>query len=130
MPATPTIAQDKAAIQSLNDKFARFFNARDSAAVAALYTEDAITLPPGSDMARGRSVIQSFWNAAVQPFGDAKLTALEMTRLGGTAAREIGTFSFRSKGQQPQEITGKYVVVWEKVGDDWELATDIWDISK
>jgi hypothetical protein len=28
------------------------------------------------------------------------------------------------KGATPREITGKYVVVWEKVGSDW-LATDL-----
>jgi ketosteroid isomerase-like protein len=27
----------------------------------------------------------------------------------------------------PQEVTGKYLVVWEKVGSDWKLAADIWN---
>jgi hypothetical protein len=27
-------------------------------------------------------------------------------------------------------VTGKYVVVWEKVGNDWKLATDIWNDGK
>jgi ketosteroid isomerase-like protein len=30
----------------------------------------------------------------------------------------------------PQEVVGKYVVVWEKVGDDWKLAADIWNDGK
>jgi ketosteroid isomerase-like protein len=42
-----------------------------------------------------------------------------------SAAREIGTFSLKTKGPTPQEVTGKYVVVWEKVGKDWKLAADI-----
>jgi hypothetical protein len=24
-------------------------------------------------------------------------------------------------------LTGKYIVVWEKVGKDWKLATDTWN---
>jgi hypothetical protein len=24
-------------------------------------------------------------------------------------------------------VTGKYLVVWEKVGSDWKLAADIWN---
>jgi hypothetical protein len=24
-------------------------------------------------------------------------------------------------------VTGKYVVVWEKVGNDWKLSSDIWN---
>ena len=128
--SAPALAQDKATIQSLNDKFAQAFNAGDSAAVAALYTEDAVILPPGAEMAKGRSAIQSFWKAAAEQLGDAKLTAVDVKPLGSSAAREIGTFSLRTKGQQPHEINGKYVVIWEKVGSDWRLATDIWNTNK
>jgi hypothetical protein len=34
------------------------------------------------------------------------------------------------EGTDPQEVTGKYVVVWEKVGSDWKLAADIWNDGK
>lgn len=136
LPATclclplPALAQDKATIQSLNDKFAQAFNAGDAAAIAALYTEDAIVLPPGGEMMKGRTAIQSFWKGAAEQLGDGKLTTVDVKPLGNEAAREIGTFSFRTKGSQPQDITGKFVVVWEKVGNDWKLATDIWNMNK
>jgi ketosteroid isomerase-like protein len=39
-------------------------------------------------------------------------------------------FSLKTKGATPKEVTGKYVVVWEKVGSDWKLATDIWNTNK
>ena len=81
-------------------------------------------------MVKGRSAIQAFWKTAAEQLGDAKLIAVDVKPLGSEAAREIGTFSLRSKGQQPQEITGKYVVVWQKVGGDWKLATDIWNTNK
>ena len=44
-----------------------------------------------------------------------------------SAAREMGTFSLKTRGPRPQEVSGKYVVVWEKVGNDWKLATEIWN---
>src|SRR5262245_14536916 len=47
-----------------------------------------------------------------------------------SAAREIGTFSLKTKGPTPQEVTGKYLVVWEKIGSDWKLAADIWNDGK
>ena len=59
--------------------------------------------------------------------GDPKLTTLDVKSLGPNAAREIGTFSFKTKAPSPQEVTGKYVVVWEKVGNDWKLSSDIWN---
>ena len=33
-----------------------------------------------------------------------------MKPLGGDAAREIGTFTLKTKGDKPQEVAGKYVV--------------------
>lgn len=129
LPISAT-AQDKATIQSLDDQFTRAFNTGDIAAVAAHYTEDATVLPPGAEMVMGRNAILTFWKAAAEQIGDIKLTAVDVKPLGSTAAREIGTFSLRTKGTQPQEITGKYVVVWEKVGTDWKLATDIWNSNK
>jgi len=128
--SAPVLAQDKTTIQSLNDRFAQSFNAGDGAAVAALYTDDAVILPPGGEMMKGRSAIQAFWKGATEQLGDGKLTTVDVKPLGSEAAREIGTFSFRTKAPQPQEITGKYVVVWEKVGGDWKLATDIWNTNK
>ena len=60
----------------------------------------------------------------------AKLTTHDVQPLGPSAAREIGTFSLKTKGPIPQEMTGKFVVVWEKIGNDWKLAADIWNDGK
>jgi len=65
-----------------------------------------------------------------RPLESAKLTTLDVKPLGTEAAREVGTFTLTTKGQQPQEIAGKYVVVWEKSGGQWRLASDIWNTSK
>jgi uncharacterized protein (TIGR02246 family) len=124
------LAQDKATIQSLNDQFAKAFNTGDIASVATHYAEDAVVLPPGAEMVKGRSAIQAFWKSAAEQIGDIKLTAVDVKPLGSSAAREIGTFSLRTKGSPSQEVTGKYVVVWEKVGANWKLATDIWNTNK
>jgi ketosteroid isomerase-like protein len=35
-----------------------------------------------------------------------------------------------TKDSPPQQVTGKYVVIWEKVGNDWRLAADIWNDGK
>jgi uncharacterized protein (TIGR02246 family) len=123
-------AQDKATIEQLNEKFAAAFNKGDAAAVAAMYTEDAVVLPPGADMVRGRENIRAFWAKTAEQIQDIKLTTVDVKPLGPDAAREIGTFSLKTKGQQPQEVSGKYVVVWQKAGTDWKLATDIWNGNK
>jgi uncharacterized protein (TIGR02246 family) len=130
LAATPAMGQDKAVIDKLNDAFVAAFNKGDFAAVAAMYTEDATVLPPGGTMIKGRSGIQAFWTQAGQGIADVKLTAVDVKSLGSEAAREIGTFSLMTKAQQSQPVVGKYVVVWQKVGSDWKLATDIWNADK
>jgi uncharacterized protein (TIGR02246 family) len=128
--ASPVMAQDKATIQQLSNQFGEAFNRGDAAAVAALYTEDAYLLPPGAEMAKGRTAVQTFWKAASEQVGNMKLTTVEVMPLGENAAQEIGSFTLRTKAQPPQEVAGKYVVIWRKVGADWKLATDIWNINK
>jgi uncharacterized protein (TIGR02246 family) len=128
--AATAFAQDKATIQKLNDAWTAAFNKGDATGVAAMYAEDAYVLPPGSDILKGRAAIEGFWRQASQQLGDAKLTTLDVMPLGPDAAREIGTVTLKTKAQPPQEVVGKYAVVWRKIGGEWKLATDIWNTNK
>ena len=125
----PASAQ-KAEIEAVNAKWTEFFNKGDFAGVASLYTADAVAFPPGSPMVHGQAAIGAMWKSMAEHVSDPKLTTLDVKPLGPSAAREIGTFSLKTKGSTPQEVTVKYVVVWEKVGNDWKLAADIWNDGK
>ena len=125
----PAIAQ-QAEIAAVNAKWIDFFNKGDFSGLASLYTEDATAFPPGSPMMKGRPAIEVMWKNLAEQVEDPKLTTVDVKPLGPSAAREIGTFILRAKGSTPREVTGKYVVVWEKVGNDLRLATDIWNEGK
>ena len=125
----PAVAQ-KAEIEAVNAKWVELFNKGDFDGVASLYTDDATAFPPGSGMVKGRAAIGAMWKSMAEQVGDPKVITLDVKPLGPAAAREIGTFGLKTKGPTPQEVTGKYVVVWEKVGSDWKLATDIWNDGK
>ena len=125
----PAFAQ-KAEIEAANAKWVDFFNKGDFAGVASLYTEDAAAFPPGSAMVKGREAIGMMWKNMAEKVTDPKVTTLDVKPLGPITAREIGTFRLKTKGPMPQEVTGKYVVVWEKIGGDWKLAADIWNEGK
>ena len=128
--AGPARAQTAATIQKLDDAWSAAFDNGDAAAVAAMYTQDAYALPAGHDMVKGRAAIAAFWKGTVTHLGNAKLVVVDVLPLGPRAAREIGTFSFETKTQPPQPVTGKYVVVWRRIGNKWLLATDIWNMNK
>ncbi len=125
----PAAAQ-KAEIEAANAKWVAFFNKGDFDGVASLYTADATAFPPGAAMVKGRAAIGAMWKGMAEQVTDPKVTTLDVKKLGPKAAREIGTFSLKTKSSPPKEVTGKYVVVWEKVGRNWKLANDIWNEGK
>jgi len=125
----PAMAQ-KAAIESVNAKWVELFNKGDFDGVASLYTEDASVFPPGSGIVKGRAAIAALWKKMAEQISDPKVETLEVKRIGPSAVREIGTVSLKTKEATPKEITGKYVVVWQRVGRRWRLAADIWNEGK
>src|SRR3979411_2666345 len=125
----PASAQ-KAEIEAVNAKWTEFFNKGDFAGITSLYTTDATAFPPGSGMVKGAAAIGAMWKSTAEQVGCPNVTSLDVKALGPSAAREIGTFSLKTKGPTPQEVTGKYLVVWEKVASDWKLAADIWNEGK
>jgi uncharacterized protein (TIGR02246 family) len=124
--APPVLAQ-KAEIEAVNAKWVDSFNKGDFAAVASLYTEDATAFPPGSVGVKGRAGIAEMLKRLAEQVRDLKLTTLDVKPLGPSAAREIGMLRYKTKGVVPREVTGKYIVVWEKVGSDWKLESGIWN---
>ena len=119
------------AIEKANLKFAEAARKGDAAAVAALYTKDAVLLPPNSEMIRGRPGIKEFWGAFMQMGAiDGVLTTVELSGSGDTV-NEIGkyTLKIQPEGQEPVEERGKYVVVWKRTADGWKMHWDIWNSS-
>src|SRR5260370_16529437 len=117
----PASAQ-KAEIEAVEAKWTEFFNKGDFAGIASLYTTDATAFPPGSAMVQGGAAIGAMWKSMAEQVSDPKVTTLDVKPLGPSAARQIGTFSLKTKGPTPQEVTGNQVAVCEKPANDWHLS--------
>jgi uncharacterized protein (TIGR02246 family) len=130
LSASPALAQARDTIQKLNAEWVTAFNKGDAAHLAEMYAPDAYVLPAGAEMAKGRKAIETVWRNLTKQLTDAKLTTVDVQSLGPGAAREIGTFSFKTKAQPPEPVIGKYLVVWRKMGGNWQLAADIWNMNK
>jgi len=130
LAAAPALAQSKATMQQLNDRWADAFNKGDAAAVAAMYTADAYVLPAGAEMVKGRPAIEAMWRQNMQQIGNVKCTTIDVKPLGSSAVGEIGTCTFKTKAQPPQDDALKYAVVWRKEGGQWKLLQDIWNSDK
>jgi uncharacterized protein (TIGR02246 family) len=115
----------KSAIRELNAGFDAAFNRGDGATLAALYTPNAVLMPPGAEMQKGRAAIKSFWEGMMQEFGGLHLMTVDLKQYGEDTLREIGRLTVHTKAAPQTQLAGKYVVVWEKVRGKWKLATDI-----
>lgn len=128
--ASTGMAQTKATIDKLNDAWAAAFNKGDAAAIANMYTDDATVLPQGGPMVKGHTAIQDLWAKVIKDFSDAKLAAVEVHTMGEVMAYEIGTVTAKTKATPPQDVAGKYVVVWKRSGTSWKIAADIFNFDK
>jgi ketosteroid isomerase-like protein len=57
--------QVRQAIEENNAKFGEGFRQMNAQAIADLYTEDTILLPPNFDRMQGKMSIQTFWSGAI-----------------------------------------------------------------
>ena len=119
---------DEQAIAEANAALEAAFNAGDGAGMAALYTEDAMLLPPGGESVEGRAAIEAFWQSAIEELGVQVALKTSELKSHMDAATEVGSYVFTGEGGSHVDH-GKYVVLWKKVDGDWKLHRDIWNSS-
>jgi uncharacterized protein (TIGR02246 family) len=119
-------------IEETNAEFSAAASRGDTTAIAALYTDDAVVLPPNAETVRGRQAIKGLFDGMIQQMGVPQLTlrTMQVDEIGDMA-NEIGeyTLKFQPAGGEPVTDIGKYVVIWKRQGDDWKLHIDIWNTN-
>lgn len=129
LPATASGQDAEAALEEIPKAWQAAYNAGDAAALAALYAEDAMLLPPGSEPVEGREAIQAFWQATMDetPGATDQLKPSELHVMEDMAV-ELGAYV--STGPDGTHLDhGKYIVVMTPTDDGWKIARDIWNSS-
>ena len=122
------LESDRAAIRQAADSWVKNVNAKDFGAVASVYAEDAVLLPPNSEVVQGRTAIQSF----LASFPPASFQA-EQVEIEGRSdfAYVRGTYSITFTVPAATTATtdrGKYIEIWRKQADgSWKLTRDIFN---
>ena len=125
-------AEVRAAMAAVNTKFANAVKAGDAKAVTALYTDDAVAMPPNAPAMQGHEAIAGLFNAwfTEMTVTDFALTTTEVVPAGDMAV-ETGTYNMTMKlksGGDPLTDKGKFIVVWKRGSDGaWKLHRDIWN---
>jgi len=120
---------DEAAIRAQSVNWAKAYNGGDAKAVAALYAEDAVLLPPGAPAVRGRAAIEAFFakDIAGTKAAGAVLALNPKTDVGvsGNMGWESGTYTASVKGAVVE--AGKFLSVSQKKGGKWLYLRDTWN---
>jgi ketosteroid isomerase-like protein len=103
----------------------------DALAMSTLFADDAILLPPNSEIIRGRKGVNEFCEAQLQGgLKDEVVTSMELSG-SGDAFYDLGnlTAKFREKGQKPVEVKGKYMIIWKHTASGWKVHRLIWNLN-
>lgn len=121
---------DERALRGHVDHWLQLVKAKDAAGIADLYTEDGAVMPPNSPIGKGRTTIQQTWASMMRTPGFDLTFAPEqiVVSSSGDMALDRGTYSLTvAPDGTKHNDTGKYVVVWRKIGGEWKAAADIFN---
>ena len=117
---------DQAAVSATLRRYVAASNAGDAAALADLYTEDALLLPPDEEPVLGRAAIRAFWDDGTEP-GMTVRTIRTVVRNG--LSYVAGRYNLPATDSEAAD-SGKYLLALERQPDGrWAVAVDIWNRS-
>ena len=127
------VSASKAELGQMNRDFAAALNAKDAKAAAALYAEDAVLIPPGEPLVRGREAIEEYWRGAIESGGVRDVSVETMDALSsGSLGYEAGSFALTSNGADGSAVIerGRYIELLRREPDGRWLSTHgIWNAS-
>lgn len=124
--------QTKTDLNQIRDNitsFSKYYMNKEYDSLALCCTEDAVILPPGADLIKGREAIKQRW---ILPDGvDILLHQVtpDTIEIVGLTAYDIGYYEGKTKRKDGSisEWKGKYLIVWKKVDGQWKIYADAWN---
>jgi uncharacterized protein (TIGR02246 family) len=119
-----------AGVDAVYERFAAAYDALDGAAVADLYTADALYLVPGNEVMRGRDAIRGnlagFLDAVRREGGRLAIRFEILDRVVAPGlVSDVGHFRLARSGGGGSEMRGKFAVVARQEGDGaWRFHVD------
>lgn len=114
-------------ISAAQRRFLDLFAANDIRGIASCYTEDAQMLVPNMEAICGRAAIASVFKfTAVQ--GHTLEFQTQELEVNGITAVEVGRY-IRRRADGSTFDRGKYLVVWKRVENEWQIHRDMFSTS-
>lgn len=116
-------------ITELEKMWSDKFGEGDIGWIANLHAPDAIHLPAGAGVVQGSEAIKAVWEGWINTEGleiSWESTA-SFVSASNDMAYDYGTFQMINPDSS--EVSGKYVVVWTRINDEWKVAVDIYNFD-
>jgi len=128
-PAHAGAGADEAAIRAQTTSWAKAYNGGDAKAVAALYAEDAVLLPPGAPAVSGRAAIQAFFTSEIAGSKAAGVVFVLSPSTDAGASGKLGWESGTYKATVKSAVveSGKFLSVYRKKDGKWLYIRDTWN---
>ena len=125
--ASPPDQSAKRKIENVMDAYAKAYRNDDPDAMAALYADGAMLLPPGHDLVKGRDSVRAFWSRGMEAGFEMATVSIEVS---GAAAYVVGRYYVPPDDDDDAE-TGKYIIALRRERDGvWRITADIWDADQ
>ncbi|MFB3779144.1 MAG: SgcJ/EcaC family oxidoreductase [Bryobacteraceae bacterium] len=118
------VAAELKAIEALNEQYIAAANAADGAAVAAVYADDAIEMPPNEAVVEGKQAIRAMYETFFKGNANKHAHTAAETQLAGDWAYQRGVYTntLTPKSGKPTEESGKYLLILKRQPDGaWNM---------
>jgi ketosteroid isomerase-like protein len=128
--AADAASDPKAAFNAGTAEWAAAYNAGEPDRIVALYSEDAIVMPPDAPSVTGDAALRSF---LADEMAEAKKGGITIVLTGDDEADTSGDLgwhrgTFKVVGEGGASLgTGKYLEIWERQQGKWRITRDIWN---
>jgi len=123
---TACAPQDQSAeLAALTDGWEKALNAGDVDALAALYADDCVLMPPNMELAKGQGAARGAFGEMIAAGQTGELDTITATAAGGVGYH-TGTYWIKDANGTIID-RGKYMEGWQKVGGEWKIVHDIWN---
>ena len=119
-------AADRKAVEATVSRYVEATNQGDADALAQLYDDDAVLLPPDHQPIEGRAAIGEFWRQGTDE--GLAVTTLRLDVQGGIGYL-VGQYTLPETDDEPAD-SGKTVMCLKRQRDgSWKVTADIWNSS-
>ena len=122
--ASPPDQSAKRMIENVMQSYAQAYRSNDPDAMAALYADGAMLLPPGHELVKGRDSVRAFWSRGMEAGFEMATVSIEVS---GNAGYVVGRYYVPPDDEDDAE-TGKYIIALRRERDGvWRITADIWN---